>query len=619
MLVRNRRKTAAALSGLEEKKFVPFGYKLMFSYLLLTLFHVLLFGYFANWIFVDSIRKQTSDNVQAALRQMKDNITYKMKDTVRLSDMIYYDDTISARLRQYQEGWYSYESTTDYLLPKFDSVLKATNRHIWLVVYLRNETLPEIYNSYSDTDPLTYAGQSYDLYHMKRISESEWYRDFPPERYGETMQWQQIERDEEFRNISLLRRMIDTKTLRRNMDSGFMRLTVKLSDLFETVSPDFGKGTSVRVENGAGQILFETGVREAERIKEDGQENYLTITEPFQDLDWRLVASIPKEWVEKDARKVKLLTVGIGSVSFFLFVCVGVFLSRYFSKRVSRIVRVLDSFRHGDFHKRIRFKGRDEFSTISQSINAMVEHMDELIQEVYVTSLKKKEAELESLQAQINPHFLYNTLSSISLLAKFGEVEQLHRMVSNLALFYRLSLNEGRTIIPVANELEQAKAYLDIQKVKYTDRLDVLFEVDPDLLRYEMVKLLLQPFLENVLKYAWCGDRVHIRVTGQRIDDDIELRIIDDGVGMKPETLRRIMRYDGDEETGYGIRNVQQRIQLHYGKAYGIQIHSRLGIGTAVAIRIPCVRRTAPYVIKEVARETDGQSDKLGASSAKEP
>lgn len=576
-----RYNSAASESG---PRYLPFGYKLMLSYLVITLVHVVMFGYIANWILVDSVRKQTSDNVRTVLRQMKDNVEYRMQDTVRLSDMLYYDDMIASRLRQFNAGYFSYESTTEYLAPKFDSVMKASNRPFWLVVYLRNETLPEIYSNYNNSDPVTYAGKSYSMLYLRRIADSDWYRQFPAERYGETMLWRQIDRDAEFGNISLLRRLVDTASFNRQLDFGFLRITVKLADLFETVSPDFGVGTSIRIVDGNGQVLLERGIRTADN-------QYLTITEPFQTVSWNIVANIPEEWVEKDARKVKLLTAAIGAASFLLFLSAGGALSRYFSRRVSRIVMVLDSFRHGDFHKRVRFKGNDEFSTISQSINSMVEHIDDLIQQVYVTSLKKKEAELESLQAQINPHFLYNTLSSISLLAKFGQVEQLHRMVSNLALFYRLSLNEGRTLIPVANELEQAKAYMDIQKAKYTDRLDVLYEIDPEILRYEMVKLILQPFLENVLKHAWTGDRVHIRVTGRLANDGIEFRIIDDGVGMTREKLGRIAQSDGGTDAGYGIRNVRQRIELHYGKPYGLSIYSKPGIGTSVTIFIPRMLR----------------------------
>lgn len=128
------------------------------------------------------------------------------------------------------------------------------------------------------------------------------------------------------------------------------------------------------------------------------------------------------------------------------------------------MISVLTMFQQGDFHKRIAYKGNDEFAIIADALNRMGEQTERLIEEVYETNLKKKQAELESLQAQINPHFLYNTLSSISRLAKFGRVEQQHQMIMNLAKFYRLTLNDGRTIISIHDELDQVKAYLDIQK-----------------------------------------------------------------------------------------------------------------------------------------------------------
>ncbi|GAB2671629.1 sensor histidine kinase [Paenibacillus thermoaerophilus] len=586
----------------KETRFVPFGYKLMISYLLFSLLPVIVFGYLANSILIESTREQTRGNVQAALRQMKDNIEYRMNDMVRLSDLVYFDNAIVTRLRQTEEGWHSYESTTQFILPKLDSLLKATSLQIWLSVYFRNETLAEVYNTYGDSDPLAYAGKTYDIYHWRRIAHKDWYRDLPPEDYGKTIVWRQIERDGEFGHISMLRRIVDTSAVPQLREIGVMRFTVKLSELFSTVYPDFGVGTYMEIKDRSGHSLWTIGNTEAQRAQTSGGGQFLEIAEDIHGGEWKLVARIPKEWIEKDARKVEYLTVAICAVSFLLLLFVGLFLSRYFSRRVSRIVLVLDSFRLGDFRKRIHFKGRDEFSVISQAINSMARHIDELIREVYVTSLKKREAELESLQAQINPHFLYNTLSSISRLAKFGQVEKLHQMVRNLALFYRLSLNEGRTVIPIANELEQAKAYLDIQKIKYGDRMDVLFEIDPDLLRFETVKLILQPFLENVLEHAWCGDWVHIRVTGRRDGDDIEFRIIDDGVGMTPDTLKRVTPGDGRSAEGYGIYNVHERIRLHYGNGYGVSIFSRLGIGTAVTIRIPCVRRSVPYADSAASR-----------------
>ena len=147
---------------------------------------------------------------------------------------------------------------------------------------------------------------------------------------------------------------------------------------------------------------------------------------------------------------------------------VSIVVSRYFSRRVSKIVSVLDSFQEGEFHKRVSFKGNDEFTHISSALNDMGSNIGKLINEVYLADLQKKEAELESLHAQINPHFLYNTLSSISRLARFGMLDKLQRMVMDLAKFYRLSLNDGRNIISVKNEWNKPKRMWTFKRLNTT-------------------------------------------------------------------------------------------------------------------------------------------------------
>lgn len=565
------------------RNYLPFGYKLMLSYFVFIIIPVLLVGYVANSIFVKSIREQTRSNIQGTLQQMKDNILYKMEDTKRISDMLYYDNTLASRIHHYEEGWVSYDSVTKYMIPKFHSTIEATNRKLWLSIYLHNDTLPEIYNEYDHTDPLYVKSRLFDLYHIDRIEDKDWYKEHPEERYGETLVWQQIEDDASFGRISLLRRLVNIDNQFRVMESGFIRISIYLSDLFESVDyKKIGEGTMISVETGQAARLAFSGAED----RDEGGES-LIIKEFLPELDAELVAFVPTSIIERDTQKVRMLTFVICGVCFIVFFFVGIFISRYFAKRVSKIVSVLDSFQEGEFHKRIHFKGRDEFTRISLALNEMGQNIGELIRKVYMTDLQKKEAELESLQSQINPHFLYNTLSSISRLAKFGEVDKLQQMVIDLAKFYRLSLNEGRTFIPVANELEQAKAYIAIQKTKYEDRMQVSMELDPQINKYETVKLILQPFIENVLEHAWCGDRVYMRIIGELKGGDIEFRIIDDGIGFRREILEQIFHPIGQLNVGYGIRNVDQRIKLHYGKPYGVTIFSRPGMGTAVKIKIP--------------------------------
>lgn len=572
------------------RKFIPFGIKLLISYMMLIIIPIFLFGYFASGIMTDSIRSNTTNTIKGTLRQIEDNVVYKLEDTVRLSDLLYYDTTLSKQLLHYEEGWVSYEATTKLLLPKFRQTIESTNRSLWLTVFLRNETLPEVYYDSNNIDPLAMKGKFFDLLHLNRIAEKPWYQSYPAEKYGETLQWKQIEDDSRYNRISLLRRLVDLESARLS-EIGFMRISVYLSDLFQSVDyRKIGVGSTLYITDGSRNILYASGATEKSNEQlwdESNGRNYLVIRQPLPGLNWSLTAMVPSSVLEKDTNKVKLLTLVICFASCVLILLVATFVSRTFSRRVLKVMSVLQSFRQGDFQRRIHYSGNDEFTTIASSLNELGKRTQNLIEEVYTTNLKKKEAELETLQAQINPHFLYNTLSSISRLAKFGQVEKQHQMVMNLAKFYRLSLNEGQTIIPIGKEMEQVRAYMDIQQIKYGDRVRIDYNISPEIVELTTVKLIVQPFVENVLEHAWRGDQIDIRVVGCREEDVVHLLVEDNGNGMPQEMIQQLFSGEGMQRVGYGIRNVHERIQLYYGKDFGVAIDSVPGEGTRVHIRIP--------------------------------
>lgn len=563
----------------------------MLSYCLFLLVPVVIVGALASSTYVSSIREQTSNNLHGTLQQIKDNIVYKLESTERVSDLLYYDLALAKRLKHYESGWVSYEATTQYLMPKFSQTVESTNHGLWLSIYLHNETLPEIYYSHENMNPFSKLGRFYEQYHIQRILNEEWYKQFPPEKYGVTMEWKQIEDDISYEHISLLRRVVDNVNPLQLKEIAFIRIAVSMSDLFQSVDyKKIGEGSEIYVVGEGNRIVYYSGDHEGQ-IKQTWSdslsEDNLVIKEQLPGMNWTLVTFIPNSIIQKDVSKVFIFTFIICFLCFIVFFFIGGFITKYFTKRVFKIVSVLNAFREGDFHKRMPNTGNDEFSQITSALNEMGKNTEELIQEVYLTNMQKKEAELETLQAQINPHFLYNTLSSISRLSKFGEAEKLQQMVLDLAKFYRLTLNEGRTIIPVAKEIEQAQAYINIQKIKYGDRLSVLYEIQTDIYRYDTIKLILQPLIENILEHAWFGDRIHIRIVGYLEEDIITFKIIDDGVGMHPHLIKQILAPMGSPNVGYGIRNVDQRIKLHFDKKYGLSIYSRLGIGTSVIIQIP--------------------------------
>ncbi|MNJ40466.1 Sensor histidine kinase YpdA [compost metagenome] len=457
-----------------------------------------------------------------------------------------------------------------------------------MFIFLQNQHFNETYYGSFEQENLDMLERKYNIYHLDRLVDQEWYRTYPEEEYGKTMVWKKVQRDEEFGRISLLRRMVDVFPLEVK-EVGFMRFSARIQELFEAMDYlKIGEGSVLLLRDEQGKILYQSGeVPAGWRMEELSEKDFLTITETLNDGNWQLYAYVPMTIMERDSARVSMFILGTCVVLLIVFSIAGMFISRYFSVRVMKIVSVLNAFREGDLHKRMRYKGKDEFSQIASALNKMGQNIDHLIEQVYLTQIEKKEAELESLQAQINPHFLYNTLSSISRLAKFGEIDKLQKMVLDLAKFYRLSLNEGRTVIPIRHELEQAEAYLNIQRTKYGDKVAISYDLDPEIVRYVTIKLILQPFIENALEHAWFGDALHIRIEVKKNGDNIVFKVIDNGLGMPPSLIHRIFDPVEGQNVGFGIRNVNSRIQLHFGAEYGVTIGSRPGMGTTVQILIP--------------------------------
>jgi two-component system sensor histidine kinase YesM len=567
-------------------RYLPFGYKLMLTYLVFILIPVLAIGYFSHSLYQESIRNQTRSNIQGTLLQIRDNVEYKLADVERVSSMLYHDYTLITQLRSYEEGWSSYERTTMVLQPKLHIAMNATGLKLAMYVFLENDTLPEIYHgSFVNENPDALEG-NYNIYHLSRLQHKAWYIDFPEERYGETLVWRQVEKDRDQDRISLLRRLVDSNTPFDLREIGFLRLSVRIGELFEALDyRKIGEGSQLLIQDGAGETLYESGGV----TSSSGTAEYLTIQEELDGPGWVLTARVPLTIMERDSAKVRWFVTLICVLCLIVFTFAGMFVSRYFSIRVTKIVSVLNAFREGDLHKRMRYRGKDEFSQIASALNEMGQNIEQLIEQVYLTRLEKKEAELETLQAQINPHFLYNTLSSISRLAKFGEIDKLQRMVLDLAKFYRLSLSDGRTIIPIYSELAQAEAYINIQRTKFGEAVSFDFEVDPAILSLATVKLVLQPFIENALEHAWFGDPIHVRILGYTDGRVVSFKIIDDGIGMTQGRQQQVFHPALGADGGFGIRNVHSRIQLHFGSEYGVKMFSRPGIGTTVLIRFPAV------------------------------
>ena len=232
----------------------------------------------------------------------------------------------------------------------------------------------------------------------------------------------------------------------------------------------------------------------------------------------------------------------------------------------------------------------DELGSLHRTFRSMVEKINELIRENYVRQLAIREAEYKALQAQINPHFLYNTLDSINWLAKMNQQPQISAMVESLGALLRNAVNPKTHLITVEEECRIAEHYALIQKIRFGDRLEIDFNVADDVRGCLVPKLVLQPLMENAVHYAL--DRMletcRIRVSAVAAGDDVVLTVEDNGPGIDPEWLRAWKNGEiPAQRTGIGLKNIDERIKITFGEAYGVELDSEPGRGTRVSIRIP--------------------------------
>ncbi|WP_257219406.1 sensor histidine kinase [Paenibacillus sp. LK1] len=566
------------------RRFLPILYKLLISNLALVIIPIIVIGCYAYISSARSVEEHTRNNLEVAVSQIQSNVEYRVGEIIRSSDEIYQDQGLSTLLSGYYLDWEKYQVTTQYVMPRLESATNLPKSKIKLSLYLHAPTISEFY--YNETEQSLIAGErQYEILHTSRIVDKAWYQNL---RIGyDEMKWQQIENDAEYGYISLLRHAINYETFQ---SIGLIRASVKLKDIFEDVDfNQLGEGTKLFVLDQDEQLLYSSSPGgslpyTAEELNES--RDYLKISKPIHNIPVQIVALVPNASFKDNSQKVRNVTIIICAISILVMTLVSFIMARMFSSRLSKLVVSLEAFKEGELQRRIQYTGNDEFAIIAESFNEMASTTEQLIDEVYTSKLEKKEAELQILHSKINPHFLYNTFSSISRMAKLGEIDKLHEMIRALAKFYRLTLNKGEMLIQVEKELHIVRTYLDIQNIKYAERIHYQLEAEPETLGLETVKFILQPFVENVLEHAWYDDEIKIHIKVKKQAEHVHIEVHDNGLGMKQEIIDAIFT-EGAGGIGYGIRNVDQRIKLHYGKDYGVSIRSEVGTGTVVTIVFP--------------------------------
>lgn len=311
---------------------------------------------------------------------------------------------------------------------------------------------------------------------------------------------------------------------------------------------------------------------------------------------WKLVGVIPYSLFSHEMINIRYF---IGMV-ILLMAMMLIIINRVVTQRISRpILKLNHSVMEYEAGKKpeIYIGGSSEIRHLGYSIQSSYEKSEELMQEIVWEQNERRKSELDALQSQINPHFLYNALDSITWMIEGERNDEAAFMISQLAKLFRISLSQGHTIISVRDELQHAKSYMNIQRIRYKDAFSVTFDVAPELEEYCAVKLTLQPILENSINYGVdpmddCGE-IFIRV--KKEEDLLVLSVEDNGIGMSEEEVSLLLTDSNRKRkhgSGVGLVNINNRLQILFGKEYGLFIESEPDEGTRVSIRIPAIPYT---------------------------
>ena len=358
-----------------------------------------------------------------------------------------------------------------------------------------------------------------------------------------------------------------------------------ISDESGTMVLDHSQNIVYRDENIQDNDLAD--LRESDKILEQISKEYVAVNSTSQNTGWKFYLYKTKKSVEKSVYQMLLAEIPLIAGCVLIIFILGMAFSRLFTRKIEMLTENMDQVNHGSREVTVTSDAEDEVGVLIRSFRRMMGEIDRLISEVYENKIALKEFELKALTAQINPHFLYNSLSIINWMAIKSGQKEISKVTLDLSTFYRTALSKGEDMVTVENCIRNIEAYLSIQLVMHDNDFTVEWKIDPQVKAEKVPKLILQPVVENALEHGLDvkeeGDKI-LQLSFLDAGDAVLLRVEDNGMGMEQSVAESLVTYQAE---GYGLKNVNDRICLLYGEEYKIRITSSVGKGTVVEMRIP--------------------------------
>lgn len=568
-------------------------WKLTCAYFIIIALPIVGTGLFINYTTTQSFINQSQLLMKQSLIQKREIINYKIDSIERTSIYITQNPQIIRYLYiPFENNYRSYENYYFTFCPLFESYIMQ-NQYIYnTILYVENTTFPDAWNG---------------IYHMDRIKENERFRMLLEEDKKMEM-WYPIHDSQdskekvfsfarklisfsEMKVIGILEIEITEKLLFKDLykDKKLVEYYLVLDDKGNVITTNLPSSflNSLKVR----RLLTQAKENVIDGVLEFENQRFIASTVPISRIGCSLVGISPLTTFMADNGDYRTMILVVIAISLILFGTIIHLVANRLTKRLKILVKALKSMRNDNINVKIPVVSHDEIGELAVSFNLMTDRIYELIERVYKAQIMEKEYELKALEAHINPHFLYNSLSTISWMARKINAENIDNTAFLLSKFYRLVLSKGNSVITVQDEINHLKAYVEIERTRFGDSFQVIYDVDPESLDCKMIKIILQPIVENSIKHGLAAKdyrgTIIVRVKQDR--EYLYLTVIDDGIGMDSQVLESLNRGEDliNSESGYGIRNIRERIKAVYGERGHIKILSRPGVGCTVNITIP--------------------------------
>ena len=564
--------------------------KLLWVYGFLILIPLVMLSFFVFQTYSEGMKEQLIYSANQSFSQTYDFLDYKFSKVTDVLDQLSNNEEI----RQMITG---------------DMVNKDIKQQYWNMLSIR-QTFQELENQedvsririYVD-DNILYAEDQINMFGMGNIQEASWIRQM------ENGQ-KQVLGFADNPVLSFASRIKSIVDYRQTI--GYMRVDIRKSnienilkraDITEDsmtclVNKDNEK-IACSVNGSTPRVIIDPEESERKFIEEDdgfteiavNGRKMLMCQKYLYHSGWTMLTVIPYQTIMRDISSMQIRFFGIMLIS-SIFVFFMIYLTgRSITDRVERLMCHMKKVQKGETDVEIGEGGGDEIGALYQNFDFMIHKTNDLMNEKYELGKHVKNAELQALQSQINPHFLYNTLDMIKWYSYGKKTEEINEIVSQTAKFYKMTLNKGKSIVTIEDEIEHARAYLTIQNMRFENAVKAEFAVPENLLKCPIPKITLQPLIENAILHGIMekdDPEGTITLTGSVLKDHVVLTLKDDGIGMDKNNADKILTREIQSKTGsgYGVRNIHERILILCGQGYGLVYKSKEGEGTTVEIHL---------------------------------